>query len=209
MLAPNLSATVLGLRALHANGQRSHLADAVPFIENCQNLIAASYPSEFDDGGFFFAPGDSIRNKAGVAGRDILNPVRFNSYGSATCDGILALHFCGYPKDHPRMAAATAWLQAHAAGLGHGGRWMQGRERGRESLIFYYGQGFADCLAIFTRQPDLRSWAIYQQDLLRTDLASRQCADGHWEGRAPDSCEDDPLLASVFAVRTLAQTWIR
>jgi len=204
MLAPNLSATLLGMRGLAAGDRGAKLAEARPFIESCQNF-AAQPASEFDDGGFLFAPDDSVRNKAGVAGRDSGGRVRFNSYGSATCDGFLALHFCGLPVDHPRMAAAAAWIQRHGAGLGQSGRWMPGRADGRESLVFYYGQALADALAVLAREPNFHAWAAAQRRLLASDLIERQREDGAWEGRAPNSCEDDPVVATAFGVRALAR----
>jgi len=204
MLAPNLSATLLGVRALAAVGRGVNGRDAQPFIESCQNFAPDS-ASEFDDGGFVFAPDDSVRNKAGVAGRDSAGRVRFNSYGSATCDGFLALHFCGLPANHPRMAAAAAWLQQHGAGLGQSGRWMESRAGGRESLVFYYGQALADALAVLSSDPNYRAWAVTQRHLLASGLIERQREDGAWEGKAPNSCEDDPLLATAFGVRALSR----
>jgi hypothetical protein len=76
MLAPNLSATLLGVRALAAGDRAAKLADARPFIESCQNFAAVP-ASEFDDGGFVFAPDDSVRNKAGAAGHCRSRPLSF------------------------------------------------------------------------------------------------------------------------------------
>jgi hypothetical protein len=204
MLAPNLSATLLGVRALAAGDRAAKLADARPFIESCQNFAAVP-ASEFDDGGFVFAPDDSVRNKAGAAGRDTAGRARYHSYGSATCDGLLALDVCGLPHDHPRMAAAAGWLRQHCAGMGQTGQWMVGRAEARESLAFYYAQGFSDTLAALAAHPDFRSWAATQQRLLASDLVGRQREDGAWEGMASDSCEDDPVLATAFGVRALAR----
>jgi hypothetical protein len=201
MLAPNLSATLLGVRGMAAGDRGAKLAEARPFIESCQNFATQPAP-EFDDGGFLFAPDDSVRNKAGAAGRDAGGRVRFNSYGSATCDGFLALHSCGLPADHPRMAAAAAWIRQHGAGLGQSGRWMAARAEGRESLAFYYGQALADALAVLSREPT-HAWAAAQQRLLASDLIERQRENGAWEGRATRSCEDDPLVATAFGAHAL------
>ena len=69
MLAPNISATALAVSALAAAGCAELAATARPFIERCQNF-AAENPTPCDDGGFFFALDDPIRNKAGSAGHD-------------------------------------------------------------------------------------------------------------------------------------------
>ncbi len=43
--------------------------------------------SPFDDGGFFFIPNDSVRNKAGITGKDTTGRDRYASYGSARQGG--------------------------------------------------------------------------------------------------------------------------
>lgn len=204
MLAPNLSATLLGLRALAAGDHGAKLAAARPFTESCQNFTAEP-ASEFDDGGFVFAPDDPVRNKAGAAGCDAAGRTRFHSYGSATCDGFLALRLGGAPDDHPRMAAAVGWLQKHCAGLAETSLWMTGRAGAKEALVFYYAQALADALEVLSRNPTIHAWAAAQQRLLASDLMARQREDGAWEGAAPDSCEDDPVLATAFAVCALKQ----
>ncbi len=196
MLAPNISATVLALQGLAAVGGRD-LAAARAFLEQCQNFAAE--PTHLDDGGFFFAPGDPIRNKAGVAGRDARGE-RYRSYGSATCDGLLALRVCGVAEDHPRLRAAREWLRAHADGLQHPGDWVHGRETARAALVFYFAQGLATVLASAPEK-----WAAESRRSLREALTAAQADDGSWQGAAPDSCEDEPLLATAFALRALAQ----
>jgi len=189
MLAPNISATVLALQALRAVGRRAE--SALPFIGSCQNFSAGD-PGDFNDGGFFFTPGDPVRNKAGIAGRD--STVRYRSYGSATCDGILALRACGVPDGHPRLRAALDWLRVNSHGIANGGVWPRERLAARDSLFFYHAQG----LAAVALQSQSRTLA----DALRVVQAS----DGSWMGLAPDSCEDEPLLATAFAMRALART---
>jgi hypothetical protein len=187
MLAPNISATVLALQALRAAGRPAK--SALPFIESCQNY-SASEPGGFNDGGFFFTPGDPVRNKAGIAGRD--SAVRYRSYGSATCDGVLALRASGLKEDHPRLRAALGWLRANSDGIRHSGTWPHDRYAARESLRFYHAQG----LAAVALDSQCRA--------LAAGLRALQGSDGSWTGLAPDSCEDEPLLATAFAVRALS-----
>jgi hypothetical protein len=170
------------------------------FIERCQNF-GLSPASEFDDGGFFFAIDDPVRNKAGVAGRDAAGRERYRSYGSATCDGLLALRACGLRDDHPRMHAGLEWLRRQNRGLAHSGVWSAGREQARESLVFYHAQALATILA---RSDPMPHWAEDYRRGLRAGLTARQSRDGSWQGAAPDSCEDEPLLATAFALRALA-----
>jgi hypothetical protein len=201
MLAPNISATARAVEALAATGRSAAAKTALPFIERCQNFCPLNTRREFDDGGFFFALNDPIRNKAGVAGQDAVGNMRFHSYGSATCDGILALRACGLTGDHPRLRAAAAWLRDHGTGFAPGGSWSPGRATARESLVFYHAQAHAAALASLRISA---RWVNRHSDELQADLLQRQCEDGSWEGAAPDSGEDEPLLATAFALRAVA-----
>ena len=200
MLAPNISATALALGALAATGCAERGVTARPFIERCQNF-SENRPDAFDDGGFFFAIDDPIRNKAGSAGQDAAGRARFHSYGSATCDGVLALRACGLPREHPRIRAAAEWLRFRGDGLAHAGDWPVNRAEARASLAFYQGQALAAVL-VDLEQHDQRLKAL--RGSLASTLTAAQGADGSWRGLAPDSCEDEPLLASAFALRALS-----
>lgn len=200
MLAPNISATALAGSARAALGAGSSLSPARPFIERCQNFSAGE-PTRFDDGGFFFALDDPIRNKAGRAGRDGRGRERFHSYGSATCDGYLALRACGWSHEHPRVQAAAEWLRVNCAGLTHGGEWVAGRAEARASLVYYHSQALA---AVLADLPPANGWARRLGAALVSELETRQSDDGSWRGLAPDSCEDEPVLATAFALRALA-----
>jgi hypothetical protein len=199
MLAPNISATALAVGALGTAGCAGVGLTARPFIEHCQNFTEGA-AGEFDDGGFFFALDDPIRNKAGSAGRDANGRTRFHSYGSATCDGYLALRGCGVPQEHPRLRAAADWLRNHCDGLTVGGDWPASREEARASLAFYQAQAFATVLTDLAAD---ESWKQKSRESLTRALLTRQVDDGSWQGLAPDSCEDEPLLATAFALRAL------
>jgi hypothetical protein len=47
------------------------------------------------------------------------------------------------------------------------------------------------------------AWTTAQRGALAAGLCERQCSDGAWAGVQPDSCEDDPLVATSFALRAL------
>lgn len=198
MLAPNISATALAAVDLRATGGDPQ--SALPFIEGCQNFSEGE-PTKFDDGGFFFALDDPIRNKAGSAGHDGRGRERFHSYGSATCDGYLALRACGLPLEHPRAEAAVEWLRRNGEGLAHSGKWAAGREEARVSLAFYYSQALA---AVLKDIPGSTGWIRRLRASMSAELITRQSDAGSWRGFAPDSCEDEPLLASAFALRALS-----
>jgi hypothetical protein len=199
MLAPNISATALAVQALGVVSGSAGVQAARPFIERCQNF-AESSRRNFDDGGFFFALDDPIRNKAGTSGHDAAGRQRFRSYGSATCDGFLALRACGLRRDHPRLRAAREWLRDHGAGLAHAGAWPEARGAARESLVFYHAQALA---AVLRDVGSDARWAETFRQALVADLSARQSSDGSWQGVSPESCEDEPLLATAFALRAL------
>lgn len=199
MLAPNISATALAGSALAALGA-SNVPAALPFLERCQNFSEGE-PTKFDDGGFFFALDDPIRNKAGRAGRDGRGRERFRSYGSATCDGYLALRACGLPVDHPRVQAAAEWLRTNCSGMTHGGQWAAGRAEAQASLAYYQSQALA---TVLTDLPKTSGWVRRLRVSLVLELENLQAEDGSWQGLAPDSCEDEPALATAFALRALA-----
>jgi hypothetical protein len=98
------------------------------------------------------------------------------------------------------MRAGCEWLRSHGEGLIHAGKWEAGREQGRASLVFYQAQALAAVLAGMEPVPD---WAVDALHALRLELPSSQSSDGSWQGAAPDSCEDEPLLATAFALRAL------
>ena len=91
----NLAATVFALAALRSAqvplGDPAY-AQALAFVKRCQNFSddAAASDPKFDDGGFFFIPGDAAQNKAGTAGSDRFGHSRFHSYGTMTADGVRA-----------------------------------------------------------------------------------------------------------------------
>ena len=199
MLAPNISATALATLALCDTGPVNAARSARSFVERCQNFGSTS-GDEFDDGGFFFAIDDPVRNKAGVGGVDASGQRHFHSYGSATCDGLLALHACGLAANHPRMTAAREWLRRNGDLLIPGGEWSPGRGAARESLVYYHAQALAAVLEMLAPSAP---WAADRRLSLAADLVARQLPNGSWQGEAPNSCEDEPLLATAFALRAL------
>jgi hypothetical protein len=204
----NLSATAAALEALRAAG----LTDADPaispallFAERCQNLPPEGYQGDekFDDGGFFFSPAEPIRNKAGIAGNDQYGQ-RFNSYGSATVDGIIILTDCGLPPDHPRLAAARNWLNKRFDVEHNPGKFVPANEDLRDATYFYYCRGLA-------RVMHRLGWRYWQKDQQNIDgarmlietLLKRQRPDGSWTNSFTDGREDDPLVATPMAAEAL------
>jgi hypothetical protein len=137
--------------------------------------------SQNPDGGFYFSPVNPEINKAGESGG------HFASYGTATVDGVLALRAAGVPDEDPRIAKAITWLKDHhqpdrAPGFdeGTGQPWGSG-------LRFYYAH------AISRVMPNLP-----------VELPP-QSSDGSFRNSVNLVKEDDPLIATAFALYVMAR----
>ncbi len=134
--------------------------------------------SQNPDGGFYFSTVNPEINKAGDAGGS------FASYGTATADGVLALRAAGIADTDARIAKALAWLKAH-----HQPDRAPGFQGPRESwslgLRFYYAH------VISRVMPELPVHLPEQE------------SDGSFRNPNKMVKEDDPLIATTFAVATL------
>ena len=185
-LAGNLSATLLAVGALVLGGvplTDPALAAARGFVERCQNLDT--------DGGFFFSPTLAVGNKAGA-----LAEGRYRSYGSMTADGLRALLRLGRPPSDPRVTAAAAWLERNFDAARNPGEFPPLDEPRRESSYYYWSWSAAHA----ARHLASRRWA----EALAGELLSRQAPDGSWRNPASEMREDDPIIATSFAIAALA-----
>ena len=133
------------------------------------------------DGGYHFVTGDPVRNKAG----QVEGVMR--SYGSATADGVLCERLLGQPTTR-----SLAWLREHARADRHPGDYVAAHERNRDAVYFYYAAAVAEAL------PGVRP-------ALRGHLMATQSADGSWSNRLELVREDDPVLATAYAVLALGE----
>ncbi len=192
----DLSSTLFAVSALRISGVPADdpaILAALRFVERCQN------DGEGGDGGFFLTPTDPARNKAGASlgGRP-------HSYGSATADGLRALLRCGVAPGHPRARAARAWLERHFSATTVPGTFEAAREPDRDATYFYYAWSVAHAfrsLGLRTIERDGRK--VDWGDELAAELARRQRPDGTWSNRFSASKEDDPLVATPFALGAL------
>jgi len=136
--------------------------------------------SQNPDGGFCFSLVNPEINKAGEADG------RFVSYGTATADGILALRAAGVSDSDDRISKAIRWLKDH-----HQKDRAPGFTGARESwgagLRFYYAY------VISRAVPNLPVELPLQND------------DGSFTNTNKMVKEDDPLIATAFAVSVLAK----
>jgi hypothetical protein len=132
------------------------------------------------DGGFFFSTVNLDTNKAGDVGG------KYRSYGTTTCDGILSLRAAGVPANDPRVARAQAWLKKnHLEERAPGFDLEPARMGWSEGLRFYYAA------AVTRAMPSLPVQLPVQND------------DGSFVNKSNLVKEDDPLIATAFALRVL------
>ncbi len=203
----DLSSTLFALGALRQAGAAPDdpaIRKALNFVRTCQNFDSTD--AAFDDGGFFLTPTDPARNKAGSAGVDRLGRDRSHSYGSATADGLRALLLCGVAPDHPRARSALAWLRRNFSAATVPGTFEPAREADRDATYYYYCWSAAHAfrslgIQIFKRENININWA----DEIAHELIRRQRPDGTWSNPHSASKEDDPLVATPFALGALAR----
>jgi hypothetical protein len=186
----DLSMTRYVLQALRAGGLPASdrvFEPARAFVERCQNFDP-KHPAD-SDGGFFFSTTEFDTNKAGHDGK------RFRSYGTTTADGILALLAAGSPPDDPHIAAAQQWLASHHRDMEVPGFVGAAYQRWPRGLAFYYSCASTQAF---------RSLRVEAGSGVADGLKRTQRADGSWANPENLVKEDDPLIATGFAIRTLA-----
>lgn len=137
--------------------------------------------SQNADGGFYFSTVNPETNKAGEANG------RFASYGTATADGVLALRAAGIPDTDNRIAKATKWLKDHHRPDLAPGFDAEPFQAWGSGLRFYYAA------AISRTMPGLPV------------VLPSQGNDGSFRNSNDLVKEDDPLIATAFAVQVLSK----
>jgi len=136
--------------------------------------------SQNGDGGFYFSTVNPEINKAGGAGGG------FASYGTATADGLLALRAAGVTDEDERAAKAIRWLKDHHQPDRAPGFDGTARQTWAQGLRFYYAS------------------VISRTGLGLPITLPPQEADGCFRNENKMVKEDDPLIATSFAVHVLA-----
>ncbi|HEV3387016.1 MAG TPA: prenyltransferase/squalene oxidase repeat-containing protein [Gemmata sp.] len=209
LIESNLSATVFALEALDAAGalEPGTAKAAAVFVRSCQNWFAHAGAEEKTlDGGFHFIYDDPVRNKAGMGAKNepsnlILSP-EFNSYGSATADGLRALDLCGSMDDQSRKVDARIWLSQNFRADTHPGIYNKAHETNRQAVYYYYAASVAKVIREHEMKPvDIPDWATS----LANELSGRQKKDGSWVNPVELVRENEPLVATSNAVSALAR----
>ncbi len=169
---------------------------AIRFLSRCQHRNASAPLA----GGFSFTPyADDPLNKAGTftapSGSTAPRP-----YLPPSCDGWLALAACGVPPEADTRTAALAYLIAATPNLSEQPAAIAPDQRRQQGLLYYRAAAWAGVWQT-SRDPRLASG---RAALVRT-LVSQQERDGAWRNPEQSMREDDPLIATSFALLALAR----
>lgn len=175
----DLSMSRRSVEALRAVGEP--IGAAVDFVLRCSTA----------DGGFLYSPVDRALNKGGCQGADC------KGYGTATCDGLLALLAAGVPQDAPRVQQALAALKAaHRVDKNPGVAENMGDFA--MAMRFYYRAASA---RVFAQLGGPEGWEAQ----LSEALLAEQKPDGRWQNESPLQKESDPIVATSMAIIALSQ----
>jgi hypothetical protein len=171
----------LGLRAVGVPSGDPALLEARDFVARCQT----------GDGSFVYSPVELALNK-GLRGPEG-GP---RGYGSASTDGLLCLAALGADAgdDHGR---ALHWLRRQHRVDRNPGLDGGPMEAFAEAMRGYYRAGAARCFARWGGPEDWRS-------LLVMAIVTEQHPDGSFRATNGLQKEDDPIIATSFAVQALA-----
>ena len=174
-------------------GAKTALLAYRDWLTKCQNLST--------DGGFYFhATRSHDGNKAGWHDESEQSARTLpRSYGTATADGLRSLKACGVSSDDEALKKAVAWLQSHPSIDAVPGFESSSDKSWTDGLMFYYLYAFAKTFDDLP--PETRTSAAAQ---IHDHLIRQQNSDGFWQNPSSRMREDDPLIATCFALIALS-----
>lgn len=200
---PDLSNTAYLLEALHAletPADDPTIQRALVFVSRCQNLDSkfndTPFAGKVNDGGFYYVIPTENAVESGSDRATANGGLR--SYGSMSYSGFKSLVYAGLTKNDPRAKAALEWISKNYSVEENPGQGTAG--------LFYYYNTFGSGLAaagspiLETSDGSKHEW----QDDLLAQLAKTQKADGSWTNENQQWFENDPNLATSFALLALS-----
>jgi squalene-hopene/tetraprenyl-beta-curcumene cyclase len=201
---PDLSNTQFMVEALLAAGVSRDdpaVRKAMAFVSRSQNLPGefndqpfAAKATDEDKGGFVYNPTDQDNEKSDK--RTAAGGLR--SEGGMTYAGLKSFLYAGVGKDDPRVKAALVWVKKHYTlgenpGMGQAG-------------LYYYYHTFAkamDALGGDVFEDAKGAKHDWRQELFDM-LKKAQKPDGSWANANRAFMEDQPELATAFALLALS-----
>lgn len=192
---PDLSNLQNALEALRETGHPKNaevFKKAILFLQRCQNRTESNdQPWAGNDGGFIYAA-------SGESKADEYTKQPHSSYGSMTYAGLKSYLYCSVSKTDPRVQSAFNWLRANYD--------VEQNPRMKDDGLYYYYHTMSKTLAVWGDKTltdtagKKHPWAA---DLAGAIL-KRQRADGAWMNSNRRWREDQPDLATGYALISLA-----
>lgn len=201
---PDMSNTSFMVEALKVAGIEASdpaMQKALKFTSRCQNLEGQGNDTDFaalvKDGGFYYSiPKETVDPESDTERFTANGGIR--SYGSMTYSGLKSMIYAGLTEKDPRVVAAKKWIENTYSveknpGMGEAG-------------LFYYYHTFGSALKaagidqLVDADGNQHDW---RADLIR-ELAKRQNEDGSWTNQNARWFENDPNLATSFALIALS-----
>ncbi|NQT53109.1 hypothetical protein HQ576_13710 [bacterium] len=193
----DLSNTQMTLDALKAAGLDENseaFKNCLTFLQRCQNNSEVNdQPYSGNDGGAMYYPGVSKAGKVTLPNGKVVH----QSYGSMTYALLRCYLIVGLKPTDPRVVAAQKWLAEHYTLNENPGMKKQG--------LYYYYMTMAEALALLGSpvlegpEGETHRWAADLADA----LLARQAKDGTWVNPEMRWMENDPLLATSYAMLAL------
>lgn len=201
---PDLSNTQILLDGLVAAGLSKDdpaFKRAVAFVSRSQNfpgefneLAYAKKANENDKGGFIYTLSDADNDKS---------PKRtpeggLRSEGGMTYAGLKSFLYAGVGKDDERVKAAVGWIRRHYTLAENPGQGQAG--------LYYYYQTFAKAMSLLGEDKfeDAKGVKHDWRKELYDVLKSKQKPDGSWSNPNGAFMENNPELATAFALLALS-----
>jgi squalene-hopene/tetraprenyl-beta-curcumene cyclase len=199
---PDLSNTQYFVEALLAAGvpkTDKSIQNALKFISRCQNLPGetndqpwAKKTSADDKGGLVYNPIPSEKSTTPEGG--------LRSAGVMTYAGLKSFLYAGVDKKDKRVEAAVDWIRRHYSVDENPGQGTSG--------LYYYYHTFGKAMTALgedsfaDKDGKKHDW---RRDLFEA-LKKRQKADGNWANENPGFLENNPDLATAYALLALSYT---
>jgi squalene-hopene/tetraprenyl-beta-curcumene cyclase len=203
---PDMSNTTWALDALHEAKQQQGvevdpevLKRVQNFLNNCQNdpeVNNQDYAAVVADGGAIYRPGESKAGKIISRGR-----VGWRSYGSMTYSMLKSYIHADLDKDDPAVKSALQWIRDNYT--------VEENPGLKNAGLYYYYVVFARAMSaagidtITDTYGQEHDWA----EELGAKLIALQNDDGSWINSNPRWYENNPVLATSYAVLALNEVY--
>jgi squalene-hopene/tetraprenyl-beta-curcumene cyclase len=199
---PDLSNTayfVEALKSLDTPPDDPAIQRALVFVSRCQNLKGQWNDTKWgplvDDGGFYYVI--PTQNSDPHDAEKYAENGGLRSSGSMTYAGFKSMLYAGLTEKDPRTVAAKKWIENNYSVKTNPGQGNVG--------LFYYYQLFGSALGAskienLKTKDGVRDW---RHDLVE-QLAKTQKPDGSWVNTNRQFMENDPNLATAFALLALS-----